>query len=80
LTRDQSIDCEVDEHRLFKKYATIMMFVYPIGIPGLYLFVLSKNRKRIMAADREYDVRIHKSSFLWENYKPEFWWWEGEER
>ena len=76
LARDQSIDCESDAHRLYQKYAAFMIFVYPVGIPACYLIFLSKHRKRITADDRDYDPLIQKSSFLWANYEPEFWWWE----
>ena len=53
-----------------------MIFLFPLGIPACYLFVLARHRQQIKSPDRDYDVLIHKSSFLWENYEPQLWWWE----
>ncbi|GMH73473.1 hypothetical protein TrST_g4716 [Triparma strigata] len=76
LARDQEIDCNSDTHKLYQLYATAMIFVYPIGVPVCYLFVLARNRQQIRSPERDYDPLIQKTSFLWANYEPELWWWE----
>ena len=53
-----------------------MIFVYPVGIPPFYFYVLFKKRAHITAVDRDHDPTIQKLSFLWENYEPQMWWWE----
>lgn len=76
LARDHSIDCESPEHSDFKGYATIMIFIYPIGIPLLYGSLLFRSRDRLLLADRDNDPKISKISFLWQNYEPDKWWFE----
>ena len=50
-----------------------MIFVYPVGIPAYYFYVLFKKRSQITAVDRDYDPTIQNLSFLWENYEPQMW-------
>ncbi|GMH77627.1 hypothetical protein TrLO_g10306 [Triparma laevis f. longispina] len=76
LARDHSVDCKSPEHLFYKTYATFMIMVYPVGIPTLYLILLFRNRKRLQKADRDYDPKILKISFLWQNYEPGMWWFE----
>ncbi|GMH48997.1 hypothetical protein TrVE_jg8778 [Triparma verrucosa] len=76
LARDQSIDCESPEHASFKTYASVMIWVYPIGIPLLYAVLLFRSRDRLVKPDRDYDPKISKINFLWQNYEPGKWWFE----
>ena len=76
LVRDQSIDCSSPSHRTFKYYASVMIFVYPLGIPGMYFVMLYIQRKKLRAKDRDFDPTIQKTGFLWENYERHMWWWE----
>ena len=40
LASDYSIKCDTSEHKAYSIYAGIMIFLYPIGIPLLYLWLL----------------------------------------
>ncbi|GMH83062.1 hypothetical protein TrST_g8014 [Triparma strigata] len=76
LARDHSIDCKSPEHASFKTYASVMIMVYPIGIPLLYAVLLYRSQDRLVKPDRDYDPSISKISFLWQNYDPDKWWFE----
>jgi len=43
LKADASVECDSRTHRLFELYATIMVFVYPLGIPAFYTAILYKS-------------------------------------
>lgn len=44
---DYSLSCETDEHRKYVIYAAVMVFVYPLGIPLFYLYLLWSNLRAI---------------------------------
>lgn len=74
LALDPSLDCGSVKHRLFSVYAAVMVFVYPLGIPALYTFLLVRKRKSIASPDRIEDRSLLKTSFLWDMYEPNCWW------
>lgn len=53
-----------------------MIIVYPIGIQLLYALLLFRSRDRLLKADRDYDPKISKITFLWQNYEQDKWWFE----
>jgi hypothetical protein len=55
-----------------------MIFVWPIGVLALYSYLLIKNRARINrpVEDRESDEKLMRLAFLFDPYKPEYWWFE----
>jgi hypothetical protein len=56
LSQDLSVSCSTSYYKYGKSWATIMVFVYPIGIPLGYLLILYCNRHLIVA--REFVSRI----------------------
>ena len=40
LRVDFSVDCKSEAHQYMRLYAGLMVFVYPIGIPSLYVYLL----------------------------------------
>ena len=44
LRGDYSIRCDSGKHRALKVYAGLMIFVYPVGIPSLFAWLLYSNR------------------------------------
>ncbi|GMH77788.1 hypothetical protein TrST_g13868 [Triparma strigata] len=76
LARDHSIDCRSPQHVKYKTYASVMVFIYPLGIPALYATVLFRSRKKLRRVDRDFDPTIQKTSFLWQNYELDKWWFE----
>lgn len=59
LRADLTIACNSDRHIFGKRLATAMIFVYPIGIPLMYLYLLYINRHKIMSRD---DANDHTSA------------------
>ena len=76
LRSDQSIDCDSPGHRLDKIYAMSMILVYPLGITVFYAYVLVKKRRELSSDERDRDTKLIKISFLWEMYKPRYWYFE----
>ena len=76
LALDQSLDCDDPVHKFFTMYASMMVLLYPIGIPMLYVYLLVSHRHQIQAKDRAADSSLIKISFLWEMYEPRMWWFE----
>ena len=74
LARDQSINCESEQHAFYENYAKIMIVVYPIGVPLMYFCILWNQRKELQERDRDFNLYLQKTSFLWENYEPHLWW------
>ena len=40
LRIDLSVDCDSDVHRAMVVYAALMVFVYPLGVPAMYAYIL----------------------------------------
>ncbi|CAM9453958.1 unnamed protein product, partial [Chrysoparadoxa australica] len=80
LMADYSISCNEGRHKWFRMYAFVMTLIYPIGIPALYLCVLWGIRSKLSSAEdttqRDRDERCKSLRFLWEAYKPSFYYFE----
>ena len=59
-------------------YATVMLFIYPVGVICLYSKILINNKEVIKKAvnEREEHVELMSKGFLFESYKPVCWWFE----
>ena len=81
MPRRAALDCGTPEHKLYQLYAGFMIFVYPVGIPLLYAWLLGKNRKALRVERlREDNIELLKTGFLWDEYHDRFWVRSGEER
>ena len=87
MSADYSISCETNRYKFGLAYAICALFVYPIGVPTLYFVLLYRIRQDISSrflpketAEEEYArvVRIQPFIFLFDNYKCNFWYWEGD--
>jgi hypothetical protein len=85
MTADYSVSCESDRYRFGLIYAVCAVLVYPIGVPALYLRLLYHFKDDIStrfipkddeAAEVERMVRIRPFTFLFDNYKCDYWYWE----
>ncbi|GMH88575.1 hypothetical protein TrST_g11202 [Triparma strigata] len=78
LRADYSVSCLASNRTPMAVFSVSMVCVYPIGVPALYFFLLWKNKARINrpADEREEDEGIIGISFLYESYKPQYWWFE----
>ena len=74
LRADYSIECDSSKHQAFQVFAGVMIFVYPLGIPLFYAYLLYKNR-HVLASEndeepRETSSKVQPISDLWVPYKP----------
>jgi preprotein translocase subunit YajC len=78
LHADYSVDCDTTSHMSWVAYGALMLFVYPIGVLSLFTYLLVKNRKKLNQPDEERikDQGLKRIIFLWEPYKPKYWWFE----
>ena len=55
-----------------------MVAIYPIGVPLLFAYLLFRKRERIKrpTEEREKDEALFGMEFLFDNYKPKFWYFE----
>ncbi|CAM9749701.1 unnamed protein product [Ectocarpus sp. 4 AP-2014] len=75
LRADYRIHCTDTKHKAFEAYAWIMIFIYPVGIPLLYAFLLFQRRD--VLADKDADKTVAQSiAGLWEAYTPESFYYE----
>jgi hypothetical protein len=81
LRADYSVSCDTAIHKAYQAYAAFMILVYPIGIPALYAYLLWQHRAHLhtkddSSVDRELDLTLQTTRFLWSTYKPYAYWWE----
>lgn len=76
LRADYSIVCSTARHAAYRAYASVMVFVYPVGIPVFYGWWLTRNQRDLKKPDRE--QMTHLSSFrgLWAAYTPSCYYYE----
>ena len=62
----------------FAAYSGVMVIIYPIGIPLLFSYLLFSKRQRIKkpVEEREEDENLFGMEFLFDSYKPQFWFFE----
>ena len=86
LVADFSINCDGAAHRRMMIFASIMVALYPIGVPMLFLVLLTKDRDAInprgfdfdfsAIAQRNADPSITVLKPLFEPFKPSLWFFE----
>lgn len=78
LRGDYHIRCDNEGRGVWEIFGYIMIFIFPVCVPALYFYLLWKKKDRIKRPleEREKDEGIQGLIFLWDPYKPEFWYWE----
>lgn len=77
LRVDHSLECYTLKHAAFVGYASVMMVIYPIGIPVCYALVLYRSRNTLkMGQDRDEDTTISTVKDLWKPYRPKAYYYE----
>lgn len=76
LQADYSLKCSTKRHSLYTAYATLMIVVYPIGIPTVFSWWLVRNRKHLKMADRQEISHLKPFSSIWGTYKPSRYYFE----
>jgi len=78
LKADYFIDCNSDEHQIFKGIGVLTIIAYPIGIPCTFWLLLWKNKEKIRDDSHiEHLMVTERYLFLVEDYKLECWYWEA---
>lgn len=79
MTVDYTVECYTDRYYFAFSWALVMVVVYPIGVPLYYFYILHKHRYDIIRRDRtasNMDLKMEGIKFLYEVYKPCYWFWE----
>lgn len=84
MTIDYSVSCSSMKYNFGFVWAIVCIFVYPVGIPALYFYVLhaskrdiiSRNVKSTPEEEAQRDARLHPIRLLFEFYEPHLWFWE----
>jgi len=78
LRADYHIRCDDEGRFVWGMFGAAMVFTFPVCVPALYFFLLWKKKDKIRkpVEERSKDEDIHDIIFLWDPYKPEFWYWE----
>ena len=79
LTADMAMECGTDYYKKWVAYASVMILVYPVGIPCIYYYLLRKHSYAIVYQDKVSEKELEEAKrigFLWQAYEPGFWYWE----
>ena len=77
LRTDYRIECDSRKHKALKIYSSIMVLIYPLGIPLLYAVFLFRDRDVLSkAVNGEVPSRVEAISDLWKPYKPSRFYFE----
>jgi hypothetical protein len=81
LSVDYSLSCTSERYLWGYSYAIAMVFVYPVGVPLFYFYLMYRKRHILLHRDEaeisEEDLSsIEPLAFLFDDYSPEFWYWE----
>ena len=76
LRADYSITCHTDTYTAYKRYASFMVCIYPVGIPAVFAWWLVRNRRELQKPGREAKADLQSFRFLWAGYKPSCYYFE----
>lgn len=76
LRADYSLTCWSHEHVGYVVYASVMVLVYPIGIPAAFAWWLARHRHDLTEPGREKVARLQSFSNLWAAYRPSRFYYE----
>ncbi|KAL1499340.1 hypothetical protein AB1Y20_011547 [Prymnesium parvum] len=74
LHDDLSLDCDGPEYERAKTTAYVMIALWPVGVPALYMLLLWRSRDAIR---RRRPTRLSRGvTMLYHEYRPQAYWWE----
>jgi hypothetical protein len=76
LHADYALSCDSSSRGAWVAYGGLMLLVYPVGVTGLYAVLLGKSRERLKTKDRDDDQSLAHMRFLFDAYKPKYWFFE----
>ena len=74
LADDLSISCDSPEYKEVEAWAIGLLFLWPLGVPALYAYLLWKCRNAIRT--RRPNRLSRATIFLWGDYETRCFWWE----
>ena len=76
LRADYSIECNTAKHDAYVAYASVMVCVYPVGIPAFFGWWLARNRHDLAKPGREGLDHLKSCRGLWVAYNPSCYYYE----
>lgn len=76
LQADYSLTCSNAKHKAYTVYASLMLIVYPLGIPALFWWWLVRNRKYLKLSDRQAMAHLTPFNSIWGTYRPSRYYYE----
>lgn len=76
LQADYDLACWTRRHQMYLVYAGLMVMIYPIGIPAIFLWWLVRNRQDLNTPDRTAVPHLQPFSTIWGPYKPTRYYFE----
>ena len=76
LRADYSITCYTEMHTTYVVYASLMLVIYPVGIPALFAWWLALNRRELQKPGRETMSQLQSYRCLWAAYNPSSYYYE----
>ena len=73
---DYSISCLSPIRFYMLLYGWLMILLFPFGVTATYFALLYSARSKLRSPARDSDESLTSKAFLWEPYKPEFWYFE----
>lgn len=76
LQADYSLICSSAKHKIYTAYASVMLIVYPLGIPAFFCWWLIRNRKNLKMSDRLTISHLKPFNSIWGTYRPSRYYYE----
>jgi hypothetical protein len=86
MRADYSISCSSQRYYTGRYWAIVMIFVYPVGIPSYYFYLLHNAKHEIQFRNNinalsnhlklRYESVLNPIIFLYDIYQPQYWYWE----
>lgn len=76
LRADYSVSCSTTVYKVYRAYASIMVGVYTIAIPGFFSWWLLRNRKVLQSENRRSIPHLQPFGNLWMAYTPSRYYYE----
>lgn len=76
LRADYSLKCFTRQYYFYRTYASVMVAIYPIGVPALFLWWLARSRVDLNKPDRTTLAHLQPFSGLWATYRPSCYYYE----
>lgn len=76
LRADYSLSCLTPRHGAYEVYALIMVWVYPVGVPAVFAWLLARHRHDLVQPDRETMAHLQPFNGIWGAYRPSRYYYE----